>query len=348
MITEQDIMKKRDEILLTTTDIHAGLQQLFAWLTANDNNMDPAAKKYSKQFFDTFFKLAEKSASAMTESPEKRKAIRLAKSGLDQHQSAKQLLQGLESSPLKPDQVLNDWSEIVLKSTQVILDLLFDVVQVKQQGKVRVVTIALFYSCIDELTAAHALARHSYFAQANSHLRTVIETLDKIELFVKDSKWVDLWSSGDGKAIWKELRPKQVRLKLGKDGEDPLYSHLSGSGSHPTFRSFQDRAVNRIGEDGTKIAHIFVAGTKLEHVRMFYFSLALTVINLVISRLLACYSSMLNEEEVIGFLKESIGSFKKFNETHFLPWARENKLEADEIAQFIGEFDLESESGTDL
>jgi hypothetical protein len=46
--------------------------------------------------------------------------------------------------------------------------------------------------CIDELVTAFHLAQHGFANQAYTHTRTVFESLNLVELFVKDASFADL------------------------------------------------------------------------------------------------------------------------------------------------------------
>lgn len=213
MISKNDISLKRAEFFSQERPFNQNLGDFLKWLTENDSNFDTDAKTYSDTLFNNLFSAAEKNARNLPESPERRHAIRTAVAGQNKHYKAEQFLNGLEMPPTENDEIAKKWSTLVLDGTQIILDFLFDITDSGKQENYRIVFIGLFYNCVDEITAAHSLARHHYFLQANTHLRTILEILDRTELFARDSKWIDLWSSNDGKKIWNELRPKAVRKK---------------------------------------------------------------------------------------------------------------------------------------
>lgn len=58
-------------------------------------------------------------------------------------------------------------------------------------------------------------------------------------------------------------------------------------------------------------------GTKLEPVKIVHYLVALNVINLTIIRLVACFSDLLNEAEVMQTMAENVSAYKHFHEQHF-------------------------------
>jgi cob(I)alamin adenosyltransferase len=78
----------------------------------------------------------------------------------------------------------------------------------------RIAPISLIYGCIDEFSSALHLARHHYYFQANTHLRTVLETLDKISLFIKFPENIDIFLGDDQEKARKKLSHANVRTKI--------------------------------------------------------------------------------------------------------------------------------------
>jgi hypothetical protein len=297
------------------------------WLGDNQNDLSEQASQYYNTILDNLFLTAEQNAKKMSESPEKRQALRLAASGLGKHISASGLLKGLEREPSDQDIVLKSWSATLLNSHQAILDLLFDITSFSSGIEGSAIMLSLFYGCVDELTAAHHLGRHHYYTQANGHLRTVVETLDRIELFILFPETVQIWSGKDKAKIRKELAPSKIREKLGKNKFDPIYSFLSEHGTHATFEMFKNRTVNE-STDKSKQARVFVAGTPFEHTRMFHCVFSLMIANMVVGKIVKFFESFLNAEECETLLTQLATDMDNFNKVHFIPWAKENNLDA--------------------
>lgn len=124
---------------------------------------------------------------------------------------------------------------------QHLLDVLFDVTRHSYEGVANFGKIGLFYWTVDELLAAFHLAQRGLTSQSYAHVRTVFEIRDKIELFEQQPKWAELWVKGTEQEVWKELRPAEVRKKLGEPKYDPIYSFFSELGVHGSFRGLQAR-----------------------------------------------------------------------------------------------------------
>src|SRR5208282_5002630 len=92
------------------------------------------------------------------------------------------------------------------------------------------------------------------------HLRTVYDLLEKVELFLKQPRWADVWAGGDKKKILKELSPGEVRAKLGKPKFDLAYSMLSELGSHGTFEGVRRRVVKKPTQNNRPQVGIWVGG----------------------------------------------------------------------------------------
>lgn len=329
-ISLEDVIKKRDELISLGHPAVSTLQILIKWLGDNESSLSPQASQYFSTLLDNFFKAAEENTKKMEDSPEKRQAMRMAASGLEKHHAATNMLKGLEREPPDQDDLLKDWSAKVLKVQQSILDFLFDITQSENKIKHTPVMLGLMYACIDEYTVAHHLARHHYYFQANNHLRTIIETLDRIELFIKDSTMVDLWASEDKKKIRQELRPSKVRERLGRETFDPIYGYLSENGTHPTFDMFKGRALKN-ATPGVMEARIFVAGTPLRHLRMFHYSFNLIVGNMFLSRLTNLFKESLNLAECSSVMEKLSKDILDHNDKYFIPWAKENDIDVREF-----------------
>lgn len=343
--TLDEIQKMRDELIGSAPNPTEGIRTFFRWIAENENNFSPEGDAFLDIVFDRLFKAAKENVEKQEDSPQKREAMRMVNKGLNEHFNSGQLLHVLESPPSFQDDFLKAWTELSLKGLQVYLDFLHDVVLNKGLGNYRVVFISMFYSCVDEFTSAIHLARHNFFSQSSSSLRSILEILDRIELFSKDTQWAELWSSGDEKKIWNELRPKAVRKKLGRDEKDEkMYSFLSEVGTHPTFKNFLNRTVKdiQVGESKStnEQARVFVSGTPFEHIRIVHYALALQILNQGVSLLASVFGELLNKEEVEAKLKEQVKDFKYFIEKFFIPKTKELGIEADELTeQLLAAFD---------
>ena len=102
----------------------------------------------------------------------------------------------------------------------------------------------MLFSCVHELVVCFHLAQHGYINQAYTHIRTVFESLNRVELFVRDESYASLWCSDDERTKKRELSPVAVRSKLGVKG-DPLYAFFSAHGPHVTWEYVQSKSARK-------------------------------------------------------------------------------------------------------
>jgi hypothetical protein len=319
MITLKEVKAVKDSIF-GECEFEEGFKKYTQWLTDNDGALDPEAKKYSDAMFDNFFKTIESKARQLPDTPENRRSVRSTLRAQGKHQPASDYLKLLEMAPQNFTADNQEWSDAILIILQNILDFLFDVRDKGSLEGVKMVSYALFCSCFDELISALHLSRHQYFGQSNTHLRSILETLDRIDLFNKDPGMLKIWHGDDEGAILKELTPSTVRKKLGKPKFDPIYGFLCDTGAHPTFRNFQGRTVISADEAKNKTALIFIGGTRIEHVQITNFQLSMIIGNLLLNKIVGLYGSeALNFEGVEKALKENAGRFQSISKKLLLP-----------------------------
>lgn len=331
-ISLSDILAKRDELLRSTMPAMEAFREFLSWLGAREKQLDSSATAYFDKILENAFKVARENAEKMQDSPESRRARRIIAKGEGGHVSVESMLKAFEKPHGYHSKIIDDWSAVLSKTHQAIADFVYDLNQEKEPPQYSIVLITLLYSCVDELTVAHFLGRHFYFGQANAHLRIVLESLEKIELFVEKPDWVQVWASGDWKTIHNELRPSAVRKKLGRSGFDPLYDYLSNN-VHASFDSFRGRAV--IDPSKERAARVFVGGTPFVHLQIFHFQFSLIVSNLLLSRLAKLFGKSLNFEEVEQTLKGAAKDLEEFNQAHLDLWAAENKLDISEMKKIF-------------
>jgi len=186
---------------------------------------------------------------------------------------------------------------------------------------------ALVWACLDELVVALHLARHQYLLQANSHLRAVVEAADKIALFRKDHSQTLFWSSEDWQVRLRELSPRRVREKLGRDRFDELYGYLSEAGTHLSFRAFQDRVYWQLKDGTAPKLVVRTGGTPVARLeQMFYPSCCQTITRLLVQveELNLDGSWLVAVDELMAELWSADADW---TERHFIPWAVEEGLD---------------------
>lgn len=334
--------------LLTLTDVQNEKRRLAAsgqpwervfldfirWLETNEELFDEDAKAYSKTFFDRIFSDARDNARKMPDSPAVRAMIRSSSAQLREHFEAHRFVRQLEASPSTPDDLINDWTALAEHSLEIFLDWLFDVCDRKTRVGYDVVLIGLLYSCFDEFVAAIHLSRHKYSLQSNTHLRTVLETLDQVELFSRDRSWIDVWVGDDRRRSWNELKPSAVRKKLGLTGPDEVYGFLSGTGAHPSIKGFKERVLQRVEDTGLQdqdaptVAIVSLGGTRTEWLRVVNLQLGIAMIGRAVAKLVSCFPSMLNEQEVDERLAKQTAMWRDFTAKHIAPWLEDHGEDA--------------------
>lgn len=146
---------------------------------------------------------------------------------------AQALLDNLGSSPLQRNSLMKDARDVLIRTIDQIVSLIQS--QSKSKDAVGFATLFLAARSIDDLNCAFHLAQHGYMSQSFSLIRTVVESLDLMELFHRNLKEADDWADDYSKDLERTFKPKEVRLRLGKPAVDPLYTMLCGHGSHPRF-----------------------------------------------------------------------------------------------------------------
>ena len=192
-----------------------------------------------------------------------RKMKRLVALGRKKHFEAKKFIEYFPTILDKEPPLVEEALVILGKTLQCLFDILHDATQDSQDGPAKIAVLGLAYWLFDELTVAQYLARRNYSTLAYTHLRSVMEILDKIELFTQKPETAELWASGDEREVWKKLAPPRVRELLGRSSLDPVYKYFSEEGSHSTFTAMRPRLrpqANAPGED-RRIA-IMIGGMK--------------------------------------------------------------------------------------
>jgi len=220
-----------------------------------------------KAYFDNWLaKFYEFLSTKLQDAPDGadiRKMKRLVALGRKKHFEAKKFIDYFPTILQKED-VLVDKAVLILgKTLQCLVDILHDATQDSQDGPAKIAILGLSYWLFDELTVAQYLARRNYSTLAYTHLRSVMEILDKIELFTKKPETAELWASGNEREVWKKLSPARVREMLGRDSLDPVYKYFSEEGSHATFTAMRPRLRKQSSVSGEtpKIA-IMIGGMK--------------------------------------------------------------------------------------
>lgn len=315
-------------------NINQYLTESLAWLKDNYNEMDSEAQTYVDKVFDGILDIAGENIGKLPESYEKRKASKLYKIATGKHHSIEQLLQQLESNSSQKEDIAIEMEGYAISGIQDIMDFLLEIRENTKDMSL-IPCVSLLHSCIDEFLVSIYLARHNYFIQANAHLRTIYETKDRVKLFCREPKFLEIWSGNDYKLKNKELSPSAVRKKLGDVDYDEFYEFLSDIGTHPSYKSFQSRTVILKSDDSKKHIKIMVGGQPFEHLRIFFYSSLLRIINDVLFTIFEFGKEVIKEEDVNMVLNKQESTMKLFTSKHYIRWVEENGMDASELKSHI-------------
>jgi hypothetical protein len=294
--------------------------EALGFLAKNYLNLTREMQEIADKIFDGCL---EGVGSVIKEAPdttETRHAKRLLRSLKHELPSAPGLIIALESKAEIKDPILKETRDLFEKYFQLYLDFLYDVtVEESHRGKASFAKLSMLFSCVDELVVCFHLAQHGCINQAYTHIRTVFESLNKVELFIRDESYAELWCSDDEKRKKRELSPVVVRTKLGVK-DDPLYAFFSTHGPHVTWEYVQSKSArkSKASEKGNPEIVFFLGGTKI-------------VVHLLAANvgcIMALFSTLLNVgkafpdrvhdqdylKTVEGFLKEFRGYLKRYVE----------------------------------
>jgi hypothetical protein len=150
----------------------------------------------------------------------------------DQELTAKYMLMELDYPVGEDDrrEILGKFGDTLEPLRQMLLGLeTRDDVDIHQRfGMVHLLTRSL-----SDLLAGGHLASHFYLPQANSLLRTIIDSCDLIDLFADDPAQAEKWVTTDQPHI--DFSPARVRTLLGQARYNAVHGYLSEAGSHPRF-----------------------------------------------------------------------------------------------------------------
>lgn len=303
----------------------AAMHKHFSYLTKHYEEFDEDAKSQIDRMMDSLIQVAKSNINSMEDGVDKTKALRLVSLADEDCLNASALLKILERPTEKDLEILRDTRAIFEKQLQTVLNLLSDVTNKSVHGIDQFATLSLFYFGVDELLTAFHLSQHSFINQAYTHIRTIHELLEKIQLFYEQPEWAELWSSTepkDQRKILRELSPASVREKLGKKRFDPIYSMFSELGPHGTFRGIQSRTARQIDQNDEERPNInmWVGGNPFIHNIVWINSFLLYSLTMVILKLTTVYGSVLNQEELRTILYETQSEMKIFIEKHYVTW----------------------------
>jgi len=327
--------------LLASADSPSAMQQVMpqflSYSIENYENLDAEAKAHLNSVFEELKRQARKAAAVLPEGGPKRNLERVLGTVEGHHFNAADFLSGLESSIKIELPILPAARAAFTDLLQRILDFLFDVTRRIHQGFPIFAITGLFYWAVDELLVAIHLAQRGFANQCYAHIRTVDEILDKAQLFHEKPQWATLWATGSDREVWNELKPAEVRKKLGEPKYDPMYAFFSALGPHGTFKGLQARTAlyaNPKDED-RRMLKIWVGGTP--QVRHIVWTNTMCVYSAVktLARCSSILAQWLNPEEVAAVNDSAVETTKAFFREHYVAWAKGEGLNVAPIIEFL-------------
>ncbi len=285
---------------------------------SNYDHLTPEAQKVTDDLQEQLTVVVEEQMTAMPDTIEKRKMKRLSRGARGKRLFADGYIKVLETSldATKTHAIYQKTRELFTKNLQIIMDLYQDITDNTLSGPAMFCKLSLLGICIDELLVAFHLSQRSYAGQSFSHIRTIQECLDLVELFNKEPKWAVLWTSDEqSKEIWRELKPSEVRKKLGKDEIfGKIYSLLSSSGSHPSFEMLRTRCrmAVKLSPKGNRQFSISVGGTPKTKEAIFAHVFVLLSMVMVLAQMANSFKKFLNDTEIMETLKSMTDEFTGF------------------------------------
>lgn len=300
-VSKNDLMMLASRTIGNTSDSRSFPHKYLEFLdfvASHESDLTTEARQYAESIWQSLMDSWGQAVDKKPESVEKRKAKRMIAFAAGKHLNAKRCLDKLTYSTSEQAKSTNELQALFLQLVQSTLDMLHDLTQNELNGVARAAIAILLYWAVDELLVAFHLARCTFCTQANAHARTVVEILDKVDLFYQQPQWAEIWASGDEAKAWKDLRPGEVRKKLGKVDRDPFFSHLSKHGTHATFTGAQRRTRTEKNNSPTPHIGISVGGVRRNEEQTFSKMGCIVAAGCAVLKAATVLSSSLHVDEV--------------------------------------------------
>lgn len=267
--------------------------------------------------FDSHIKiiveLIKENTSKMEDCILKRQSLRLIKKLEGKLYSGNQLISKLELPENEDNEIKHEVAIIFEEGIGTILDLMSDVQDNSENSESTFAILLLFSSIIDELIIANHLLKHNYMNQAFSHIRTIYENFDKIELFKTKPEFVNVWINNPNSDNYRILSPSGIRGLIGKPKFDKHYNTLCELGTHTSFdnlRSRFDVKTNELGE--LEQVTFWLGGAPFPHNVIFGNGLLISCLQEVHVKLISNFRSSFLKEEASELTKSLLLKVKHF------------------------------------
>ncbi len=338
MITKEDLDRHLRELARTISpQDEKGMNRIvlehLRFASENSDNLAPDAQETVDLMFSRLQQRAAEIIKGLPDSQRTRELKRLYARSVDEHQRASDLIDMPAGQPLKRQEDTSNFSDLFVTALQRIMDLMYDIRQNTLKGYASYGQLTLLCMCVNELAVTFHLAQHRYVNQAYTHIRTVFEHLDKVELFRVKSEWAEFWCTKDSRAVWKELKPANIRKKLGKPTHSPLYSFFSSLGPHGTYEAIQATSAQCVkpSEKGNPQLVFWFGGTPIEHQNVWLRPYAVFAVHAVLAQTMKSFQQFLDKGECREMLRNSADGVRGYMASTFLPWAKDNGMDTGEL-----------------
>lgn len=341
MITKDDLRAHLEKLLhnVTPGDMQVITQKMgehLVYSIQHYDELDEEARKTTDASIEAIKKYNAQLLMQLPDTKMKRRLARLHASSIGKLFDIETHIKELESPPGRIDEDLSECIKIFTEGLKHISGFIFDITQNTLKESANFAQISLLMMCVNELLVILHLLKHRYANQAYSHIRTVFEHLDKVELFRTKPEWADAWIGNDEKLKWKELRPAEVRKKLGKDKHDPIYGLFSSLGVHGSFQAVQIQSARKSREKEKRPSFTFwIGGTPFKHNTVWVDAFGIYALYSVLLQAMRSFEQRLNAEEGEEILKTIFTELKNYLLGYFLVWAKKVKLSTGDFEEFL-------------
>lgn len=334
--TKSDVMALVQELFRPPAGITNFPAQFIEFLRIvglHEKEMTVDAKQLVDAMWADLFAHFDRRAAALPDGIDVRKARRMFALAGGSHLDARRLFNRLSNpSPTTIPGVV-EAKDLCLRLVQSLLDVLYDTTKTHLTGIAQFSKVSLLYWSIDELLTALHLAQSKFPTQSYAHVRTLLEILDKLELFDKQPAWAAKWADDEQKDVWRELSQPEVRKKLGKKKWDSLSSHLSELGTHATFSGIQRRTSKSEVLDSEMPKFGLAVGPVRSHEAVIFAnSVAIVAAGAAILGATVALKHRLNAEESIQVVREAIRAIDSHLDSYLLansPQSRQDPKDVD-------------------
>lgn len=256
---------------------------------------------------------------------------------MGQRLDAENLLDLLETPTNDQYELVSETRKIFLPAFEAVSNLYIDVATGKTSGTESFAIRALLTRSFNDLIVSFHLFRQGYELQGNAVARTILESLDLIELFFRQPEYAAIFAEGGPKA-WSTLRPKAVRKLLNKESADEvfsqIYSHLSEMGGHPSFEGLRRTTYKKT--DGGPVT-LTLGAQRFEHSFVFGFGFCFLLLGTVFAKVAGLTATLPNNFEyesevkrvsdiVINAFLHFLDLSKPFSDEHGLDTTKQQEV----------------------